>query len=44
MEKNGRVRHATDNTTGIIGRKCSACCMDKATETHSEYVMIIDFL
>jgi hypothetical protein len=44
VEKRGRIRHVTDDTAGIIGRKCSACIIDKATETLSEYVIIIDFL
>jgi hypothetical protein len=42
VEKRSRVRHATDDT--VIARKSSACCVDKATQTLSEYAIIIDFI
>jgi hypothetical protein len=42
MVKHGRISHATDDD--IMGRKLSACRIDKAKETLSEYVIIIDFL
>jgi hypothetical protein len=42
MVKHGRIRHATDDD--IMGGHLSARCIDKAKETLSEYVIIIDFL
>jgi hypothetical protein len=38
--KYGKLRHATDN---IIRRMRFACCLTKATDTHSEYVILIAF-
>jgi len=37
MEKNGRARQATDNNIRRI-----ACCVPKAKNIRSEYVIIID--
>jgi hypothetical protein len=42
MVKHSRIRHATGDD--IMERNLSACCIDKAKETLSEYVIIIDFL
>jgi len=41
MENYGRSRMATDN--GIIRRLRFACCITKATDTQSEYVILIAF-
>jgi hypothetical protein len=41
-EKFGRARHATDDN--IIWHMHFACWITKATDTHSEYVIIIAFL
>jgi hypothetical protein len=43
VEKYGRARQATDDN--IIRRMRFACCITKATHTHthSEYVILIDF-
>jgi hypothetical protein len=40
-EKCGRAGQATDGN--IIGRMCFACWITKATDTHSEYVILIAF-
>ena len=40
MEKYGRARQATDVQ---YGRMRSACCITKATNTHSEYVILTAF-
>jgi hypothetical protein len=37
VEKYGRARQATDDK--IIRRTCFACSIDKATYTHSEYLI-----
>ena len=39
MEKYGRARQATDDNT--IRRMRFACCITKATDTYSEYVIIL---
>jgi hypothetical protein len=39
LEKCGRVRQATDDY--IIPRMRFACWITKATDTHSEYVIVI---
>jgi hypothetical protein len=39
VEKYGTARQATDDN--IIGRMPFACWVTKATDTHSEYVMLI---
>jgi len=41
MEKYGRSRQDTDNN--IIWRMRIAYCINRATSTHSEYVMLIAF-
>jgi hypothetical protein len=41
VEKYGRARQATDDN--IIQRMRFACCITKATNTHWEYVILIDF-
>jgi len=41
MERNSRDRQATD--ANIIRRMDFACWVTKATDTHSEYVIIIAF-
>jgi hypothetical protein len=41
VENYGRARHATDDS--IIRRKDFACWISKATDTHSEYVILIAF-
>ena len=41
MEKYGVARQATDGN--IIWRTRFACCINKATDTHSEYVTVIAF-
>jgi hypothetical protein len=41
VEKYGRVRQATDDNT--IRRMRFACWITKATDTHSEYVILIAF-
>jgi hypothetical protein len=41
IEKYGRARHAIDDDT--IRRMRFACWMTKATDTHSEYVILIAF-
>ena len=41
VEKYGRARQATDDN--IIRRMRIACCIPKATDTHSEYVILIAF-
>ena len=38
MEKHGRARQVTDH---IIRRMRFACCITKATDTHSAYVIFI---
>ena len=42
MENNGKARQATDDNT--IGRMGIECWITKATDTYSEYVIIIAFL
>ena len=42
MEKYGRAGQATDDN--IIRRMRFACWITKATDTHSEYVILIAFL
>jgi hypothetical protein len=42
VEKYGRTREATDDNT--IRRMLFACCITKATDTHSKYVIPIGFL
>jgi hypothetical protein len=39
VEKYGRTRQATDDN--IIRRMCFACWVTKATNTHSEYIVLI---
>jgi hypothetical protein len=41
VQKYGTVRQATDDN--IIRRMRFACCITKATDTHSEYVILIAF-
>jgi len=41
MEKFSVARQATDDS--IIGRIHSACWITRATNIHSEYVILIDF-
>ena len=41
MEKYGTARQTTDDN--IIRRMRFACWVTKATDTHSEYVILIDF-
>ena len=41
MEKHGRARQATDDN--IIRRMRFACWITKATDTHSEYVILTAF-
>jgi hypothetical protein len=41
VEENGRARQATDDN--IIRYMLGACPFAKATETHSEYVILIAF-
>ena len=41
MEKYGTARQATDDN--IIRRMRFACWLTKATDTHSEYVILIAF-
>jgi hypothetical protein len=41
VEKYGRARQATDDN--IIRRMLYACWIPKATDTHSEYVILIAF-
>jgi hypothetical protein len=41
VEKYGRARQATDDN--IIQRMCFACWITKATNTDSEYVILIAF-
>jgi len=41
VEKYGRSRQATDGT--VIRRMCFECWIPKATDTHSEYVILIPF-
>jgi hypothetical protein len=41
VEKYGRARQATDGN--IMRRMRFACWMTKATDTHSEYVILIAF-
>ena len=41
MEKYGRAEQFTDDN--IIGRMRFACRITKATDTHSEYVILIAF-
>jgi hypothetical protein len=41
VEKYGTVRQATDDNT--IRRMRFACCITKATDTHSQYVILIAF-
>jgi hypothetical protein len=41
MEKYGRARQATDGN--IIRRMRFACWVNNATDTHSEYVLLIAF-
>ena len=40
MERCGRARRATDDS--IIGRMRFACWITKATDTHSEYLLLFD--
>jgi hypothetical protein len=40
--KYGRAREATDDN--IVRRMRSACCMNKTTDKHQEYVVFITFL
>jgi hypothetical protein len=42
VEKYGRARQATDDN--IIRRMRFACWITKATDTHSQYVILIFFL
>jgi len=42
MEKYGSARQATDDN--IIQYMCFACWIPKATDRHSEYVILIAFL
>ena len=42
MEKYGRARQATDDN--VVRCMRVACWITKATDTHSEYVMLIAFL
>jgi hypothetical protein len=42
VEKYGRVRQATDDN--VVRPMRVACWITKATDTHSEYVMLIAFL
>jgi hypothetical protein len=42
VEKYGRAGQATDDS--IIWRMCFACWITKATDTHSEYVILIAFM
>ena len=41
MEQYGRARQATDDN--ITRRKRIACCIPKATDKHTEYVILIAF-
>jgi hypothetical protein len=41
VDRHGTARQATDDN--IIRRMRFACCITKATETHSEYVILIAF-
>ena len=41
-KKYGRDRHALDDD--VIVRMRTACWITKATDTHSEYVILIDIL
>jgi hypothetical protein len=41
MEKCSRAEQATDNNT--IRRMRFACCVTKATNTNSEYVVLVAF-
>jgi hypothetical protein len=41
VEKYGRVRQSTEQN--IIRRICSLCCITKATNTDSEYVILTAF-
>jgi len=41
LEKYGRTRRATD--ANIVWRMRIACWIPKATDTHSEYVILIAF-
>ena len=41
MEKYGRARQATDDN--IIRRMRFACWITKATDTHSQYIILIAF-
>jgi len=41
VEKYCRARQATDDN--IIWRMCIACCVTKATDTHSECVILLLF-
>jgi hypothetical protein len=43
VEKYGRTRHATGDNMHVIGRMRTACWITKATDTHSEYAVLIDF-
>jgi len=42
VEKHGRVGQATGDN--IIRRMRLACCITKAVDTHSEYVVLLAFL
>jgi hypothetical protein len=42
VEKYGRAEQATDDS--ITRRMRFACWITKATVTHSEYIMLIDFV
>ena len=42
MEKYGSDRQATDDS--VIRHMCTECRVNKATETHSEYAILIAFL
>jgi len=41
VDKHGTAGQATDNN--VIPRMCIACWITKATDTHSEYVILIVF-
>jgi hypothetical protein len=43
VEKYGRAGQATDDNTRIIWRMRFACWITKATDTHTEYVILMAF-
>jgi hypothetical protein len=43
MEKYGAARQTKDDNIGLIRRMRFACLVTKATNTHSEYVILIAF-